>query len=235
LKIKNQQGRRSPRLSQANLPKVEDGVVNVEFNVKCHYLEIYNEVIIDLLDSTQPKVQIRETPDRGVFPEPCAEETVSSIQEVMNLISKGGRNRHVGATNMNKESSRSHAIFTAIIQMTQHHSNGQSFIKTSRFHIVDLAGSERTKDTGAEGQRLKEAGAINKSLTILGKVIFDLSEISGNGNGGLDALGKGKHIPYRDSKLTYLLRDALGGNSKTVMICNVNPHIDALKETKSTV
>jgi len=89
---------------------------------------------------------------------------------------------------------------------------------------VDLAGSERTKDTGAEGVRLKEAGAINKSLTVLGQVIYDLSEP-----------GSKRHIRYRDSKLTYLLKDALGGNSKTVMICNINPHIDALRESKSTL
>ena len=86
----------------------------------------------------------------------------------MDVISKGSRNRHVGATNMNQESSRSHAIFTAVIKMIQTLDSGETFIKTSRFHIVDLAGSERTKDTGAEGQRLKEAGMINKSLTVLG-------------------------------------------------------------------
>lgn len=122
---------------------------------------------------------------------------------------------------MNKESSRSHAIFTAIIKMIQKMENGESHIKTSRFHIVDLAGSERTKDTGAEGQRLKEASSINKSLTVLGQVIYDLST-------DVDTkkiqASTSRHIRYRDSKLTYLLRDALGGNSKTVMICNVNPH-----------
>lgn len=166
----------APRNSSAFLPKIDENTINVEFDVKCQYLEIYNENIIDLLDPTQPKVQIRETPDKGVYPEPCIEERVSSIQEVMDVISKGSRNRHVGATNMNQESSRSHAIFTAVIKMIQTLDSGESFIKTSRFHIVDLAGSERTKDTGAEGQRLKEAGMINKSLTVLGQVIYDLSE-----------------------------------------------------------
>ena len=151
----------------------------------------------------------------------------------MDVISKGSRNRHVGATNMNQESSRSHAIFTAVIKMIQTLDSGESFIKTSRFHIVDLAGSERTKDTGAEGQRLKEAGMINKSLTVLGQVIYDLSVTQSSENG--TKAGKSKHIRYRESKLTYLLRDALGGNSKTVMICNVNPHADAMKETRSTL
>ena len=111
--------------------------------------------------------------------------------------------------------------------MTQILESGESFIKTSRFHIIDLAGSERTKDSGVEGARLKEASAINKSLTVLGLVIYDLADAS-SGN-------KSKHIRYRDSKLTHLLRDALGGNSKTVMICNVNPHIDALNETRNTL
>ena len=123
---------------------------------------------MDLLDSSQGKVQIRDTTDRGVYPEPCTEEVVTSIQEVMTIIQKGARSRHVGQTNMNAESSRSHAIFTATIRMKQVLENGESLFKTSRFHIVDLAGSERTKDTGAEGLRLKEAGAINKSLTVLG-------------------------------------------------------------------
>lgn len=113
--------------------------------------------------------------------------------------------------------------------------NGESHIKTSRFHIVDLAGSERTKDTGAEGQRLKEASSINKSLTVLGQVIYDLSTESNQDTKRLANQPSSRHIRYRDSKLTYLLRDALGGNSKTVMICNVNPHQDAFKETRSTL
>ena len=135
---------------------------------------------------------------------------------------------------MNQESSRSHGIFTAIIRMIQTLDSGESHVKTSRFHIVDLAGSERIKDTGAEGMRVKEAGMINKSLTVLGQVIYDLSDNSSSNLN--DTLAKkSKYIRYRESKLTYLLKDALGGNSKTVMICNVNPHIDAMKETRSTL
>lgn len=104
-------------------------------------------------------------------------------------------------------------------------------IKTARFHVVDLAGSERCKETGAEGVRLKEASMINKSLTTLGSVINELADMSCNG----ETKGKQKHVRYRESKLTYLLKDSLGGNSKTVMICNVNPHLSALRETKSTL
>jgi kinesin family protein 15 len=133
---------------------------------------------------------------------------------------------------MNRESSRSHAVFTAIIKTITTKSTNEQIIRTSRFHIVDLAGSERCKETGAEGLRLKEASAINKSLTTLGAVINDLADISKSND--LSKI-RSKHIRYRDSKLTYLLRDALGGNSKTVMICNVNPHIHALKETRSTL
>lgn len=151
-----------------SMPKLQEGAVSLEFDVRCQYLEIYNEIIMDLLDSSQQKVQIRETPEKGVYPEPCTEERVTTIAEVQEVILRGSRNRHIGQTNMNKESSRSHAIFTAIIKMIQKMENGESHIKTSRFHIVDLAGSERTKDTGAEGQRLKEASSINKSLTVLG-------------------------------------------------------------------
>jgi kinesin family protein 15 len=203
---------------------LHEDVIDVEFEVKCSYLEIYNEVIMDLLDPGQQRVVIRDNGEKGVYPDPCTEEQVQSISDVMAVINKGARNRHVGQTNMNQTSSRSHAIFTATIRMKQTLSTNECLYKSSRFHIVDLAGSERTKDTGAEGVRLKEAGAINKSLTVLGQVIYDLSEP-----------GSKRHIRYRDSKLTYLLKDALGGNSKTVMICNINPHIDALRESKSTL
>lgn len=177
-----------------------------------------------MLDPNLQKVQIREHQGLGVYPEPCTEECVSSIQDVMALVNKGARYRHIGQTNMNQQSSRSHAIFTATIRMKQVLTNEEVLLKTSRLHIVDLAGSERTKDTGAEGIRLKEAGAINKSLTVLGQVINDLSESDVK-----------RHIRYRESKLTHLLRDALGGNSMTAMICNINPHLDAFRETRSTL
>jgi len=124
---------------------------------------------------------------------------------------------------MNRESSRSHAIFTASLRITE-----GEFVKKSRFHIVDLAGSERSKLSGAEGQRLKEANSINKSLSTLGTVINALADNS-------SGKAAGKHVHYRDSKLTFLLRDSLGGNAKTVMIANVNPAIVAAKETRQTL
>jgi hypothetical protein len=132
---------------------------------------------------------------------------------------------------MNSESSRSHAIFTANIQTTQKLSSSELVIKTSRLHIVDLAGSERCKETGATDQRLQEAKQINKSLSTLGAVINELSDqFKDDGSKKVS-----QHVRYRESKLTYLLKDALGGNSKTVMIFNVNPHIQALKETRQTL
>ena len=132
---------------------------------------------------------------------------------------------------MNLVSSRSHAVFTAFIKTTSVHIDGKKVVRTSRFHIVDLAGCEKVNDTNAEGQRLKELCKINQSLSNLGKVIYELSENS-------KAEGSKKQpgfINFRQSKLTHLLKDSLGGNSKTLMICTLNPHISAIRETLSTI
>ena len=130
---------------------------------------------------------------------------------------------------MNMESSRSHAVFTAYIRTQAIYKDGKKVLRSSRFHIVDLAGSERVKDTNADGQRLKELCNINKSLSNLGKVINDLAE---------NCKTKQKmtsYVSFRESKLTHLLKDSLGGNSKTIMICTLNPHFVAFKETLSTL
>ena len=150
----------------------------------------------------------------------------------MDIITKGQDNRHVASTNMNRESSRSHAVFTAFIKTICTLIDGQKVVRTSRFHIIDLAGSERVNDTGADGQRLKELCKINQSLANLGKVIYELSENC------KDSKIKNKtqsFVDFRTSKLTHLLKDSLGGNSKTVMICTLNPHISAIKETLTTL
>jgi len=130
---------------------------------------------------------------------------------------------------MNRESSRSHSVFTAFIQIhIRDKESGIEKVKSSRFNIIDLAGSERCKETGAEGQRLKEAGSINKSLSCLGQLINKLA----------DSCSSKKQIGflhYRDSKLTHLLKDSLGGNAKTLMIANVNPSFQSFKETRSTL
>ena len=210
----------------------DEDVAEIEFEVKCSYVEIYNETIFDLLDSfAQQKLQIRE--DKGLtFLENCVERHVKNKKEVLELIRKGHENRHIASTNMNMESSRSHAVFTAFIKTNTVQKNGKKAVRTSRFHIVDLAGSERIKDTHADGQRLKELCKINTSLSNLGKVIYELSE---NSKRSKTNKVMPSFVNFRESKLTHLLKDSLGGNAKTVMICTLNPHMSAIKETISTL
>ena len=184
-----------------------------------------------MLDVSQQKLQIRE--DKGqTFLENCVEKHVKNKNEVIDLIQRGHENRHIASTNMNLESSRSHAVFTAMIQNKTTQRDGKKSLRTSRFHIVDLAGSERVKDTNADGQRLKELCKINTSLSNLGKVIYELSESAKKSKGSKQFPN---FINFRESKLTHLLKDSLGGNAKTVMICTLNPHISALKETQTTL
>ena len=197
-----------------------------EYLVRCSYLEIYNEQIMDLLEPGSMNLHIREDIKKGVYVEGLNEEVVLSAQDMMEVISRGAKNRHVGSTSMNKESSRSHSVLTTIIETKSMTEGGVWNIKTSRFHIIDLAGSERSKHTNAVGERLKEAGMINKSLSALGNVINSLVDISE---------GKNRHVHYRDSKLTFLLRDSLGGNSKTVIIANISPSSASVGETISTL
>ena len=209
----------------------DERVDEIDFEVKCQYVEIYNETIFDLLDQCgSTKLQIRE--DKGqTFLENCTERHVSTNKEVLTVINDGSHNRHVAATSMNLVSSRSHAVFTAFIKTTTIHKDGKKVVRTSRFHIVDLAGCEKVNDTNAAGQRLKELCKINQSLSNLGKVIYELSENS-------KAEGSKKQpgfINFRQSKLTHLLKDSLGGNSKTLMICTLNPHMSAIRETLSTL
>ena len=145
---------------------------------------------------------------------------------MMILITKGAKNRHNATTSINRSSLRSISSLTTIIESKSLSQTGVWNMKTSRFHIIDLAGSERSKNTNTVGERLKEAGMINKSLSALGNVINSLVDISD---------GKTRHIPYRDSKLTFILRDSLGGNSKTVIIANISPSQINLAETLSTL
>ena len=209
----------------------DERVEEIEFEVKCQYVEIYNEVIFDLLDSCgQAKIQIRENKG-SPFLENCTERHVANNKEVLSVINDGSHNRHVAATSMNLVSSRSHAVFTAFIKTTTVHKDGKKVVRTSRFHIVDLAGCEKINDTNAEGQRLKELCKINQSLSNLGKVIYELSENSKSEG----SKKQPSFINFRQSKLTHLLKDSLGGNSKTLMICTLNPHSSAIRETLSTV
>ena len=198
---------------------------NVEFLVKCSYLEIYQEQVSDLLDPNPQNLQIREDMKKGVYVDGIIEAQVTNVMETYKILKTGSRNRHVSSTSMNKESSRSHSVFSLNIESKSNFEGLVNF-KSSRFNLIDLAGSERQKSTACVGERLKEAGMINKSLSALGNVINSLVEISE---------GKSRHVPYRDSRLTYLLKDSLGGNSKTLIIANVSSAVSSLSETLSTL
>ncbi|KAM4821268.1 kinesin-like protein KIF15 [Thomomys bottae] len=195
------------------------------FLCKCSFIEVYNEQIYDLLDSAAAGLYLREHIKKGVFVVGAAEQVVTSAAEAYQVLSGGWRNRRVASTSMNRESSRSHAVFTITIESMEK-INETVNIRTSLLNLVDLAGSERQRDTHAEGMRLKEAGNINRSLSCLGQVITALVDV---GN------GKQRHICYRDSKLTFLLRDSLGGNAKTAIIANVHPGSRCFGETLSTL
>ncbi|KAI3706255.1 hypothetical protein L6452_23869 [Arctium lappa] len=197
------------------------------YQCRCSFLEIYNEQITDLLDPAQGNLHIREDTKTGVYVENLTEEPVCSIKDVKQLLKKGLSNRRTGATSINMESSRSHSVFTCVVESRCKSMDGLSSVKTSRINLVDLAGSERQKLTGAAGERLKEAGNINRSLSQLGNLINILAEVS--------QTGKQRHIPYRDSKLTFLLQESLGGNAKLAMVCAISPAQSCKSETFSTL
>ncbi|KAM8758534.1 kinesin-like protein KIF15 isoform 2-T2 [Rhynchonycteris naso] len=195
------------------------------FLCKCSFIEIYNEQIYDLLDSASAGLYLREHIKKGVFVVGAVEQVVTSAAGAYQVLSGGWRNRRVASTSMNRESSRSHAVFTITVESMEK-SNETVNIRTSLLNLVDLAGSERQKDTHAEGMRLKEAGNINRSLSCLGQVISALVDVGS---------GKQRHVCYRDSKLTFLLRDSLGGNARTAIIANVHPGSRCFGETLSTL
>ncbi|PNY07980.1 ATP binding protein [Trifolium pratense] len=198
---------------------------NLKYNCKCSFLEIYNEQITDLLDPSSTNLLLREDVKKGVYVENLSEFEAQSVSDIIRLLIQGSANRKVAATNMNRESSRSHCVFTCVIESTWEKDSTTNY-RFARLNLVDLAGSERQKTSGAEGERLKEAANINKSLSTLGHVIMILVDV---------ANGKQRHIPYRDSRLTFLLQDSLGGNSKTMIIANVSPSICCAAETLNTL
>ncbi|XP_046903869.1 kinesin-like protein KIF15-B [Hypomesus transpacificus] len=205
--------------------EVEKSGNTKSFLCKCSFIEIYNEQIYDLLDSASASLFLRENIKKGVFVEGSVEKFVTSAAEAYQVLSMGWRNRRVASTSMNRESSRSHAVFTMTLE-SKETANEVFNIRTSQLNLVDLAGSERQRDTHTEGSRLKEASSINRSLMCLGQVIMALVDVSN---------GKSRHICYRDSKLTFLLRDSLGGNAKTYIIANVHPGSKCFGETLSTL
>ncbi|XP_075047064.1 kinesin-like protein KIF17 [Mixophyes fleayi] len=197
---------------------------NTKFLVRASYLEIYNEEIRDLLgEDTKQKLELKEHPDKGVHVKALSLHTVHSVAECEKIMDTGWRNRSVGYTLMNKDSSRSHSIFIINIEICTTDENGEDHLRAGKLNLVDLAGSERQSKTGATGERLKEATKINLSLSALGNVISALVD------------GKSKHIPYRDSKLTRLLQDSLGGNTKTLMVACLSPADNNYDETLSTL
>ncbi|KAM3934046.1 kinesin heavy chain isoform 3-T3 [Leptodactylus fuscus] len=193
---------------------------NLEFHIKVSYFEIYLDKIRDLLDVSKTNLSVHEDKNRVPFVKGCTERFVSSPEEILDVIDEGKSNRHVAVTNMNEHSSRSHSIF--LINIKQENVETEQKL-SGKLYLVDLAGSEKVSKTGAEGAVLDEAKNINKSLSALGNVISALAE------------GAKGYVPYRDSKMTRILQDSLGGNCRTTMFicCSPSSYNDA--ETKSTL
>jgi kinesin family protein 3/17 len=208
-----------PRAFRHIFSRIEANSHEVKFLIQVGFLEIYNEEIRDLLNGCKP-VQLQDKPDGSVGVKNLVWTAVKSDIELMSLFNQGNRNRATGSTQMNAESSRSHSIFMLVIES----SNQEGHVRVGKLNLVDLAGSERQSKTGAVGDTLKEASKINLSLSALGNVISALVETSRTG-----------FVPYRDSKLTRLLQDSLGGNTKTVMISNICPSGTHYEETLSTL
>nr|XP_055242631.1 kinesin-like protein KIF17 isoform X10 [Gorilla gorilla gorilla] len=197
---------------------------NTKFLVQASYLEIYNEDVRDLLGAdTKQKLELKEHPEKGMYVKGLSMHTVHSVAQCEHIMETGWKNRSVGYTLMNKDSSRSHSIFTISIEMSAVDERGKDHLRAGKLNLVDLAGSERQSKTGATGERLKEATKINLSLSALGNVISALVD------------GRCRHIPYRDSKLTRLLQDSLGGNTKTLMVACLSPADNNYDETLSTL
>ncbi|KAM9110716.1 kinesin-like protein KIF17 isoform 3-T3 [Megaptera novaeangliae] len=197
---------------------------NTKFLVRASYLEIYNEDVRDLLGTdTKQKLELKEHPEKGAYVKGLSMHTVHSVAQCERVMETGWKNRSVGYTLMNKDSSRSHSIFTISIEIYAVDERGKDHLRAGKLNLVDLAGSERQSKTGATGERLKEATKINLSLSALGNVISALVD------------GRCKHIPYRDSKLTRLLQDSLGGNTKTLMVACLSPADNNYDETLSTL
>lgn len=203
--------------------------------VEVSYLEIYNERVRDLLNpSTKGNLKVREHPSTGPYVEDLAKLVVTSFNDIEHLMDEGNKARTVAATAMNETSSRSHAVFTVMLTQKRHDAETKMDTeKVAKISLVDLAGSERANSTGATGARLKEGAEINRSLSTLGRVIAALADLS---TPGKKKKGAGSNqVPYRDSVLTWLLKDSLGGNSMTAMIAAISPADINFEETLSTL
>lgn len=209
-----------PRITEQIFDSIMSSPPNLEYLVKVSYMEIYMEKIRDLLAPQNDNLQIHEEKTKGVYVKGLSDYYVGGQEDVYEIMRQGSNARVVSSTNMNAESSRSHSIFLLTIQQKNTDTGSQ---KTGNLYLVDLAGSEKVGKTGASGQTLEEAKKINKSLSALGMVINALTD------------GKSSHIPYRDSKLTRILQESLGGNSRTTLIINASPCSYNIDETISTL
>jgi hypothetical protein len=197
---------------------------NKQYLVRASYLEIYKEEVLDLLNKGGvQKLELKEKPGSGVYVKDLSTALVETPEKMLEIMLKGNKNRHVGQTLMNHESSRSHSIFTITVECGEIGTDGKPHIRVGKLNMVDLAGSEKQSKTKSEGIRLEEAIKINLSLTTLCHVISSLVD------------QKSSYVPYRDSKLTRLLQDSLGGNTKTVMIANIGPADYNMDESLSTL
>uniref|UniRef100_A0A4W2CSU7 plus-end-directed kinesin ATPase n=1 Tax=Bos indicus x Bos taurus TaxID=30522 RepID=A0A4W2CSU7_BOBOX len=220
-----------PQLCEELFEKINDNCnEEMSYSVEVSYMEIYCERVRDLLNpKNKGHLRVREHPLLGPYVEDLSKLAVTSYTDIADLMDAGNKARTVAATNMNETSSRSHAVFTIVFTQKKHDTETNlSTEKVSKISLVDLAGSERADSTGAKGTRLKEGANINKSLTTLGKVISALAEVSKKKK-------KTDFIPYRDSVLTWLLRENLGGNSRTAMVAALSPADINYDETLSTL
>ncbi|XP_040316729.1 kinesin-like protein KIF1B isoform X3 [Herpailurus yagouaroundi] len=226
-----------PQLCEELFEKINDNCnEEMSYSVEVSYMEIYCERVRDLLNpKNKGHLRVREHPLLGPYVEDLSKLAVTSYTDIADLMDAGNKARTVAATNMNETSSRSHAVFTIVFTQKKHDTETNlSTEKVSKISLVDLAGSERADSTGAKGTRLKEGANINKSLTTLGKVISALAEVD-NCTSKSKKKKKTDFIPYRDSVLTWLLRENLGGNSRTAMVAALSPADINYDETLSTL
>ncbi|XP_027145854.1 kinesin-like protein KIF1A isoform X7 [Larimichthys crocea] len=235
--VKDQQGI-IPLLCEDIFVKISDNTDNsMSYSVEVSYMEIYCERVRDLLNpKNKGNLRVREHPLMGPYVEDLSKLAVTSYNDIQDLMDSGNKARTVAATNMNETSSRSHAVFNIIFTQKRHDADTDNTSeKVSKISLVDLAGSERADSTGAKGTRLKEGANINKSLTTLGKVISALAEVDSMSNKNKKKKKVESFIPYRDSVLTWLLRENLGGNSRTAMVAALSPADINYDETLSTL
>ncbi|XP_038138305.1 kinesin-like protein KIF1A isoform X20 [Cyprinodon tularosa] len=235
--VKDQQGI-IPLLCEDLFTKINDNTDNsLSYSVEVSYMEIYCERVRDLLNpKNKGNLRVREHPLMGPYVEDLSKLAVTSYNDIQDLMDSGNKARTVAATNMNETSSRSHAVFNIIFTQKRFDAETDNTSeKVSKISLVDLAGSERADSTGAKGTRLKEGANINKSLTTLGKVISALAEVDSGQNKNKKKKKVESFIPYRDSVLTWLLRENLGGNSRTAMVAALSPADINYDETLSTL